>query len=312
MSGAFSLDFFRLSNPPLKYDPLDSSGLFRDLAAVEPTVEGIQAFANRFGTLTEGRLFIPEGKEEKMPTPEADVRVSQYYEDRLFERPTDAKKTMRQFVKRGAILGDSLSFWQEEIRMLRTLIGLWEALRSSDRKAIGKFVQFDWNGKHRTIKVFDEDCKTVVPLMNFKPEVSEKLKLEAAAEYVLSDALSDLTANTSGILLFPPESKYRRKLAIVPRSLRDAIWLQFALAVLENKKYRACEVCGKSFEVSPQVARTTRTLCSSACKQKAHRQRRDQALKLAQEGLAAREIARRVGSQLTTVQNWLKEFKEKH
>lgn len=72
--------------------------------------------------------------------------------------------------------------------------------------------------------------------------------------------------------------------------------------------------CSTSFSTSdqrtsPQVARTNRTLCSNACKAKAHRQRREQALELAAKGLTPRQIAKQVGSQLSTVQKWLEERK---
>ncbi|QDU28507.1 hypothetical protein ETAA8_36090 [Anatilimnocola aggregata] len=311
VSNDFRMSFLGLNTKSIKYQPLDSSGLFRELAALDPSPEAIQQFANRYGALTGGRLFVPQDKEERMLKPTSDVRLSRYYEEALFAGMTEAKTTIKHWVMRGAVFGDSLGYWREEIHKLRALIGLWDSLRNSNRSGIEKFAQFGWNGKLRTINVVDEDGKALARVRTFTQEASAKLTLAAAAEHALTDVLSDLTANTSGILLFPHESRYRRKLAIVPKSLRDAIWLQFALAVLENKKYRSCEVCGKSFEVSPQVARTTRTLCSSACKQKAHRLRRDQCVKFAEQGLTAKQIAKRVGSQLSTVENWLQEFKEK-
>jgi hypothetical protein len=148
-------------------------------------------------------------------------------------------------------------------------------------------------------------------MIRFDEASSAALTLQQAAEHALIRALDTHTVDCASISLYGPTSPHHTKLAIVPRSLRDAIWLHFALAVIGHKKYGACDVCGKPYEISPQVARTNRTLCSAACKARAHRQRRDLAIKLAAEGRTPRQIAKQVGSQLSTVQKWLTEKKEK-
>ena len=294
------------------YEPLEvASGLFRELAAIDPSTEGILPFADRYGPLTPGRLFVPEGNRESFPKPPRPSSPS--YEP---VRPINSGDVNQQewsghWVLRGAVMGDSLEDWQGNIRDLKALVGLWDAFGRKDRRLIENVVQFDWDGKKRLVRLIDEGGRELDDPVLWDQPSSVSLTLQKAAQHALLRALTSRTTNGSSISLHRAESPHHTKLAIVPRSLRDAIWLQFALAVIGHKKYGACDVCGKPYEISPQVARTNRTLCSAACKARAHRQRRDRALKLDSEGRTPKQIAKQVGSQLSTVQKWLTEAKEK-
>jgi hypothetical protein len=62
-------------------------------------------------------------------------------------------------------------------------------------------------------------------------------------------------------------------LGIRATSLIGALWLQFVMAVAEGRSFRACEVCGKSFELRPEINRKSRYYCSDACRVKAFRLR---------------------------------------
>jgi len=97
---------------------------------------------------------------------------------------------------------------------------------------------------------------------------------------------------------------------VVPESLLGALWLQFALAVAGNKKYRACGACGQWFEVSPDVARTSRSYCKEACRARAYRARKDRAQAMAAEGKSIKQIAEELGSDEKTVTGWLLQNKE--
>jgi len=298
--------------PGGEYEPLETaSGLFRELAALDPGPDTILAFANKYGPLTPGRLFVLEGKHGELTRPPLPRSFTTSPVRPLNTGTAEQVKWTWQWLLSGAVAGDSLDYWQENIRALKALVGLWDALKRRDCKAIEQVARFTWQDKKRVIGLVDGLETPLDDPIRFDLASSERLTLQQAAEHALISALAGFTSAAASISLFPPESRHERRLAIVPRSLRDAIWLQFALAVLENKAYRACEVCGKAFELSPQVARTSRTLCSAACKARAHRQRRDQAVKLASQGVAAKQIAKRVGSKLSTVQKWLSQNKEK-
>jgi hypothetical protein len=59
------------------------------------------------------------------------------------------------------------------------------------------------------------------------------------------------------------------ELALVPRSLLGAMWLQFASDVAAGGQLRACEVCANEFAVFPSDGRTMRRrTCSSGCRTK--------------------------------------------
>jgi len=94
-------------------------------------------------------------------------------------------------------------------------------------------------------------------------------------------------------------------LRFAPRSLIEALWLQFAEAVCHDKDYRPCEVCGKPFEISPAVARTNRRLCSAGCKAKAYRLRKARVCRLWDRGITLTTIVRDSGSDEEQVQKWL-------
>ena len=291
-----------------EYEPLkDNSGLFRELAAVELTPEAISAFATRYGPLTRGQLHVPvEHRSNNYPQPPADCKLVYSYFSSLSPEGLEADNWEASWHLRGAVSGDSLATWTENIRLLRALIAVWESI-GQGRKAVARYAEFSLQDGNQTIVLKDEDGP-IGDSIRF--DKASKVTIEVAAEHALIDAIAKRVRYANSISLYPPESIHSRKLAIVPRSLRDAIWLQFGLAVLENKKYRSCEICGKPFEVSPGVGRTNKTLCSPACKARAHRQRRDQALALAKKGVSAKDIAQRLGSQLSAVKKWIAEKKE--
>src|SRR5262249_45147365 len=90
-------------------------------------------------------------------------------------------------------------------------------------------------------------------------------------------------------------------LRVLPRTLLDAIWFQFGLAVSGHKKYRRCAVCQDWFELSPEVARTNRRFCSVACKNRAFRERKEHARRLHAGGKALRDIARELETTVSVV-----------
>lgn len=93
-------------------------------------------------------------------------------------------------------------------------------------------------------------------------------------------------------------------------TLFDAMKLQLVDAIVEQKKYRACENCGKPFETTPQVNRSDRIYCSDNCRVKAYQRRRKQAIELRHAGRTLREIAKAVGSDMPTVKKWVSEIDE--
>ena len=108
------------------------------------------------------------------------------------------------------------------------------------------------------------------------------------------------------------------RLYVEPECFHDALWLQFALAVMGNKEYRRCEWCGRPMEVSPERSgkgrrgRSDRHFCMDTCRQKAYLRRRETAAKMREEGKKLREIAKVVKTDLDTLKKWLGEVKSCH
>jgi hypothetical protein len=67
---------------------------------------------------------------------------------------------------------------------------------------------------------------------------------------------------------------------LLPQNLRQALWLQFALAVCGQQEYRDCAVCGQPFGFDPNNrVKARRIFCSASCRVKASRQRGESASK---------------------------------
>jgi hypothetical protein len=100
------------------------------------------------------------------------------------------------------------------------------------------------------------------------------------------------------------------ELRFVPSCLIDALWLQFAEAVCGDKTYRECLVCKKPFEISPDVARTNRLLCSDSCKMRAYRKRKSRAGQLWDRGYTINRIVTSLGSDEAKVLKWVVQYME--
>lgn len=300
-SRGFPMGWAHYGREEERYQPLqDASGLFLELSAVEPKPDAVIAFANHYGPLTVGGLYVPIDSKAKWPKPPASCKLTHA----CLQLKSPEGEQVRTWVARwhilGAVSGDTFACWAENIRALRTLVRLWRAIDQQDSDSIAKHVRTTKDDGTQSVQVVDEEGQLGEPI-----HVASHVSLTAAAEHALVWAIDQRVRFTTSVGFFALDSEHSRNFAIMPRSLQDAIWLQFGLAVVGCKKFGACEVCGKPFEISPQVARTSRRLCGQKCKDRAHRQRRDKVFELAARGVGPKEIAKRVGSQLVTVKKWL-------
>lgn len=102
----------------------------------------------------------------------------------------------------------------------------------------------------------------------------------------------------------PPPSN-QPSLHLIPNTLLGAIWLQLARAVEGNKELRQCGGCGRWFELGPETARKSKNYCSTACRSRAYRGRKEAALRLAAEGKKTDEIANLIGVSSSSIKGWL-------
>ena len=291
------------------YDPFKTeTGLFLQMASLNPEKDAIQQFANQFGTLSLGKLAIPVGLKTKFPKPPKGCTLANI-ED-LTAR-FDELKTMElvgQWHRLGAVQGNSLEEWMRTITELTSLVGIWTGIRNGDRNLMARYVHLEVEDGFQWASLKNSLGMTIWKWSEWRK--GQRQSLEQAAKQMLLFRMQQHTLSGMPLHLIGGTGTKLGELVITPKALRDAIWLQFAMAICDDKNFRQCEVCGKSFEISPETARVSRTLCSNACKAKAHRKRRAEALALFQKGRTPKQIAKQVGSQLSTVEKWIAETKE--
>jgi hypothetical protein len=95
-----------------------------------------------------------------------------------------------------------------------------------------------------------------------------------------------------------------------PKTLIEAIYLQFAETVAGRRRQQKCQGCGRWFELAPGVNRADRLTCTSACRQRAHRGRVARARELYAEGRSVKAIAAVLGSDPATIKGWVLDRRE--
>jgi hypothetical protein len=265
-------------------------GLFRVFAEIEPTHDGIKAFADRFGPLG-GNIA------KRIP---------------LYDQP-NAQGTPIGF-------GEPLAAWKDEILMMRLAIDIWEAARNGDVGGLQRVISWAEHGSGVQILSHPELPKGELPeapahveraliagthlgddvLGRFVPGDL----LRPALHYVQSTINKMLEGRASPRLLWDAKRE-RLGLYIVPDGLIGAVWLQFARAVERDSGFRQCAECGIWFELAPGTARADKQFCSTACRTKAYRKRQAEAARLHGEGRSFEDIARQLESDPDTVRGWI-------
>jgi hypothetical protein len=222
---------------PLEEDP----ALFREFADLEVSdrslsEESIRGFANQHGALTRERLPVRRSSRRKGPYP-----------------------------------GEGLRLWREEIRWMRGAIELLDAAVLGDKAALKQWLRSE-NGRVRyrtpwmrgAFPVSAEDSKHLRP-----GDVAQ------VARFVVQGIINRrLPERTSAALLYHPDTT-TLGVHLVPVDLLGALWLQCALALGREQDYRQCWQCGTWMEIVPARARSDRLYCSTRCRQKAYRQRKE-------------------------------------
>jgi hypothetical protein len=94
------------------------------------------------------------------------------------------------------------------------------------------------------------------------------------AQKKINEAIGDADNGTgTSVRVLLNDVKDGMAIHIVPDTLLGAMWLQCARVLTENPTFKACENCGKWFELSPDARRKNSKYCSDRCKVAAHRAR---------------------------------------
>jgi hypothetical protein len=287
------------------YRPLQRGmALHRELAATEPTAEGVAAFANRYGPLGLG--------------PGDTVRLK-----------SGLKNTWG-----GAIRGELLQGWQREIIWIREAVRLWDMVQEGDADGLKQVIEWEGSGRvhyypppeveealggERWREIPDESRRNYKgqDILGNAPN-GDQLRQHVRQGDVVVPALvfvqnrinAEIWRNVGPALLWDAARK-RTVSQEVPRNLLAAAYLQFAQEMLFLREPQRCQVCGRWFDLTPgagassRLRRSDRETCSTACRSKAYRQRQERARQLHAEGKTAREIARELGSDVKTVKGWV-------
>jgi hypothetical protein len=258
-----------------EYAPLqEHTGLFREFAGTGETPEAVLAFANRYGSLGIARpLSPPPGSREPR------------------------------------VYGEPFAEWCAHIRALREQVNLGDMVRRGDVERLAQLVLWQKGTAP------GERLCVVYPRSYTEPQSAHLGGGQGEPFHpgdVIGPALASLQTNVNGHLqgrvspqLLHIPRRGEMGLYLVPSSLLGALWLQLAQAVAGDKEHRQCAQCGKWFEVSPGTARPDRVFCSTACRSRAYRERKERAREMHAAGKTAKEIAKELGTGAGQVKKWV-------
>jgi hypothetical protein len=258
------------------YNPVTKeTGLFREFAGLEMREEPILAFANEYG------------------------RIQRYEE--VIRVPGRKKLTH----------GDSIWRWCQSIGHMSIAVRLWDMVQSDDLDGLSRHIRP--SGENSWLFDSHPDLPPGQEVPGCLREFGESYStsgcdpgdLIGPAMIVISTIIQMNTGTNADIMVrWCPDSRGMR-LYVRMLGLNDAVWFQFAQAVIGNKDYRQCRTCGKWYELHPDTARTNRLSCSDACRSKFYRQRQAEARRLAAQGMLLAEIADQLKADPLTIQEWI-------
>jgi hypothetical protein len=135
--------------------------------------------------------------------------------------------------------GHNLRAWGDTIKEMRKAVDLWDKSRTT-----GDF--------SKLIRVLERRSEIRLPTPG---KISE----------------AGIGAN---VLLKEDPRNASARLCIRPTHLRDALWIQLALAIDGSESLRTCVECKKWFTISAGQGRSDKEYCSDACRMRAYRKRK--------------------------------------
>jgi hypothetical protein len=195
--------------------------------------------------------------------------------------------------------GESLATWHRESYRMRLALEVWDALMADDREALGRCVTetaaTDWR---TSVFTPDDPWSSAMfdsPVQLVRDELATKLwwagwstdpadrrvewptdAVQWAFIHLQQWVNQSLESFTSVRMQRRPSSPEKApfQLAVIPKHLLGACWLQFARAVEGELRYERCAECGTWFRVKPKGNRPTTRFCRDYCRVKANRRPR--------------------------------------
>jgi hypothetical protein len=243
---------------PLQDEPL----LFRAFARLEPNEDGFLAFANQYGWLGVTVFLEEQGEGQRV------VNFNTQGQGEPWWRWLFARQQMRDVdqllepiqLKDTATLRQWFTVLEDGVRYEKPgPYGPHMAWVCSSKNHLRPWL-WTWGNAAPT-----DDERLLRFASGFAQEQINK---------VMSGTPTD--ARTSVRVLLNHE-KDGMMVHIVPDNLLAAMWLQCARVLTDNPSFRACENCGKWFELSSDARRSDTKYCSDKCKVAAYRTKKRKA-----------------------------------
>lgn len=247
------------------YAPLKEQRLFLKFAAVKPQRADIQHFANRYGTL-----------------------FNYYSDGTAVQRAPGAYRTAQ-------LHGTSLRKWKWEIGYMRALVDIWKATKAARKNVLKGVISWDRKDmvSYKIELPLGMSSQTILAAHSVNQYLLTRFRsgdVLKPARYLLQAEINKRIAdiNSSNHLAIVPrlvwcpgpridgftKPDHHQRIIFEPTNLLAAMWLQFARAVTEEYQLQMCEGCGEYFQVGKGARRMHTKTCSSRCRQRASRIRR--------------------------------------
>lgn len=225
---------------------------------------------------------------------------------------SDSEQAILDFVNRygnlwNDFVGPCLIDYLETIADLRLAVDLWQAVQQENEEALRRHVSWDRAGRLRWKSELSHPTESLGETIHVIDVINRQKKYKVGDLLTPATDLLDFVVSrrpTWSMQLVPIRKQGVVSMQIDVRDLFYIIWVQFALAVAENKTFAHCQFCNRPYELRPQVNRADKMFCTDNCRVKAYQRRKRQAIELHAQGKAIREIAKATNSDVDTVKKW--------
>lgn len=208
----------------------DNPDLFLEFADIEPTEEGILAFANEHGLLEKRILYL-------------------YWEDE-----SDPEIITGEVVP---LSEDVVPFlqWETEIRDMADSVRLWQIIKENDNVGLSGLIEVEEDRAYDLRRELTVKLRPRLGLHDIRlnPDIQRRMlpgDLTIPAMLVLGKIVNrKLGDNPAGDHLRLNENNKLEGLRS-PASLLSAMWLQFYGWIIGDRNFDTCRVCGKWVDVT--------------------------------------------------------------
>lgn len=177
----------------------------------------------------------------------------------------------------GVFRPEPISQWSQDSSMMNLLYTLYRAIQSNDDKTLKRLLSKDNEKFHFQIYSSLIADSAEIPVYQEVPVHRDRHAntfAEAAWELICYYT-NEYLVRALTVSLQPNERATGAIMDTSPTDLISGLWMQFALTVSRNLKYKQCLECSSFFEVKTKKRRFEKIYCSDKCRKRvAARKRR--------------------------------------